>query len=122
MKTIYQLKEEGHNLIYELQEKGMKTYGHRGIYAKMRRKLKCEAGKEHFSRMHKETEVIKAIQVLEKMLGKQTSIIESPDHIDYRKTILPRAERLKAMEALKLLPKPVKPLWKRILARIGVVI
>lgn len=112
-KTLYQLKEEGHELIAELEALGMRQNGHRGIYSILRRKLKVEAGKEHFSNMTREWEVQNAIDELKSMLFLRR---EKKKHVFFRlkpdekvkagiqdtltQVFLPREERLKAMQEL----------------------
>lgn len=104
----YKLKERGHELIDELRILGMGMSGRRGIYGRLRRRLKVVEGKEHFANMHHDWEMERAIRELEYMLAcrkikKGLLPKEKRPKVEplLPNMTLPRVDRLRALEALK---------------------
>lgn len=120
---IYQLKEEGHELIEELVAGGMRLMGHRGVYGILRRRLKVPEGKQHFGAMNKEWEVINAVNELKEMLlskKKNKRHLSEKDRADHNITpvlptqFLPRDQWGKAMQGLEEYKKQNGPFYIRV--------
>ena len=106
--TLYRLKEIGHDRIYDLVELGMRLNGNRGIYERLRKKLKCAPGKEHFSRMTTFVEVEAAVEALTEMRHQRRKLKRNP---------LTEKAVMKQIQKENLSKKEEKALYRKIVPR-----
>lgn len=107
MKTLYQLKEEGHRLLdeYASLENDPKRLdpklAKRHAYDKLARKLKQDERKAHFGTMKTEQDVVRAISKLKKMIRSRMYKQRHYAEREKYKKILPAEELRKALNASK---------------------
>lgn len=119
MRLNKKLKREGHELIDRIVALGFER---NEVYRKLRKKLKCRLGKEHFSNMTTQ-ESAEAIKQLRFILSNKLELLERKNRppkvpkekSKYHPVILPLAQQREAYAKLK--KKNTKNFFQKLLCK-----